>query len=131
MEDLSENLRICVYPGCNQLIYRPNQKFCSLQHKNAYHYQKQKDKYRLYQIPDKKLHRNNEVLKKYFELSRGEEFINQGPLLMDGLDTNLYTRIMKNNETGETLYVLYDHGFVINSSKQIKIHFQNGGFPTI
>ena len=131
MEVQNEEIRRCGCPGCNKPVYRSNKIFCSLQHKNAYHYLELREKNRLYKIPERKLHHNNNVLKKYYGLSRSEAFINQSPLILDGLDTRFYTRTMKNNKTGETLYVIYDFGFVIDSMKQIKIHFHDGGFPII
>jgi hypothetical protein len=50
---------------------------------------------------------------------------------MEGFDSRIFNGIWKVDETGETLHAVYDFGFVMNSSGQIKIYYKDGGFYTI
>ena len=130
METLFEESKRCRY--CDSIVKGRSDKLdCNIQHKNAYHNPRNKIKRLVYKDGDYQLHRNHIVLEKFFEMSKGELFIDQKPLILEGFNSRFYLGTLTDKTTGESLYVIYNYGFVINRSSQIKIYFKNGGFHTL
>ena len=112
---------------CGSIVKgRSDKKDCHIQHKNAYYNPRNKIKRLVYKDGDNQLHRNHIVLEKFFELSRGEFFIDQKPLVLEGFNSRFYLGTLIDKTTSESLYIIYDYGFANNNSSQIKIYFKHG-----
>ncbi|NQU32410.1 MAG: hypothetical protein HQ521_04180 [Bacteroidetes bacterium] len=127
MENLIHEKSRCLY--CSEvLVGRSDKKFCSIEHKNAFSNRQNKEKNGVFRHVDNQLHRNHSVLMKFYELSKGEVPVTQKPLTLLGFNSLFYNGTLNSKTTGEKLFVIYDYGFVINKSLQIKIFYSNGGF---
>ncbi|MEX2410091.1 MAG: hypothetical protein WD607_01755 [Candidatus Paceibacterota bacterium] len=119
MENIKE-IRLCL--NCKApLEGRSDKKFCSLRCKNKYSNANRNKKDLIYKKVDDQLHKNHKVLERFYKLSNGIEFIDQRPLLMEGFNTSYFVGIQKSKTTGDTIYVIYNYGFIINNSHKILI----------
>jgi hypothetical protein len=130
MDNQVNNVGHCLHCG-GILEGRSDKKFCSIRHKNAHHNIQNRQKNVPYKMVDKQLHLNHKVLQKYYELSQGEIYLDEKPLILAGFDSRYFVGILNNQATGEKLHAVYNFGFVMNSSNQIKIYYKDGGFHNI
>lgn len=106
---------------------RSDKLYCSIQCKNAFNNSKNKNELELFKTIDKQLHRNRNVLKKFYDLSIEKDFIGIRPLLFAGFDSSKFTGYHQNDTSREKYYIVYDYVFLIDSSLlKIKIYKRNG-----
>jgi hypothetical protein len=130
MEDLFENQRRCM---SDKVILkgRADKKFCNIKCKNDYHNSINRELQKIFKPDEKKLRKNHSVLKMFYELSHGEEFIQIRPLYQEGFYPRYYIGTMKLNATGEIVYLVYDYAFLYDQKLGIKIFYYEGGFYNI
>jgi hypothetical protein len=130
MEDLFENQRRCQY--CKSILKgRSDKKFCDISCKNAFHNPLNRNLQQKFKNDDRKLHNNYQVLYRFYEHSKGLEFIQLRPLLQEGFDPRFFVGTMRARDTGETVYIVYNYAFYCNQNSGIKIYFNERSFHPI
>ena len=130
MRELNNTSKTC--PQCGgQIIGRSDRRFCASQCKNAWHYAKTKEKDRIFDTVDRVLHKNRDILKRFYQYSQETRYVPMNRFLSRGFDLNYYHRIIMNqNGTGNNLYVIYDFSYVHDHAKGVKI-FYRWMFPSL
>ena len=130
MADLFENQKKCL--PCRCILHgRSDKKFCNLKCKNAYNNARHRKRKNIFSHDDDQMHKNWDVLHKYFEDSKGERFLKIIPLYRQGFNPKFYCGTLIVTETGETVYIIYNYAFTLDKSEQIKIFYKDGGFHNI
>lgn len=130
MADLFENQRFCLY--CKSILKgRSDKKYCNLKCKNSYNNPIYRERQKIFKLEEKKLHKNRAALKMFYELSQDEKFIQIRPLFQEGFDPKYYIGTLRLNDTGETIYLVYDYAFLYDEELEIKIFYNEGGFYDI
>jgi hypothetical protein len=130
MEEQFENQRFCLY---NKVILkgRSDKKFCNLKCKNAYNNPIYREQQKVFIEDEKRLHKNRAVLKKFYEFSNGEEFIQIRPLYQQGFDPRFYTGTLDSKNAEGNVYIIYDYAFLFDQKQGIIIFYDKGGFHNI
>jgi hypothetical protein len=130
MEDLFKDQKRCIFDKAI-IIGRSDKKFCCLKCKNSHNNQINRERAKVFKLDEKMLHKNHGVLKMFYELSEDEKFIDINPLFRQGFDPRYYIGILNVIATGETLYIVYDYGFIYDQKFGLKIFHNEGGFFNI
>jgi hypothetical protein len=127
MEDLFKDQKRCLFDK-TVIKGRSDKKFCSLKCKNSYNNQINRDREKVFDLYEKRLHKNHGVLKMFYELSKDEKFIQITPLYQYGFNPRYYIGTMKYIPTGEIVHIVYDYAFLYDPKQEIKIFYHEGGF---
>ena len=130
MDDLFKDQMRCLY---DKIILkgRSDKKFCNIKCKNDYHNPINRKQNLIFKRDQDKLHKNHKALKMFYDLSQDEVFIQIRPLFQQGFDPCFYIGTLKLNDTGEIIYLVYDHAFLYDKELGIKIFYNEGGFYNI
>jgi len=130
MGNLFENQRCCMY--CKSILKgRSDKKYCNLKCKNAYSNPINREREKIFKSDEKKLHKNHETLKMFYELSHGEVFIQIRPLYQQGFDPRFYTGTLDSKNAEGTVYIIYDYAFLYDQKQGIIVFYDKGGFHNI
>jgi len=130
MAELFENQGRCQY--CSSILKgRSDKKFCNTDCKNAFHNPLNRERQLKLKNDDRILHHNHKVLCRFYEHSKGEEFIPLRPLLQEGFDPQFFIGTMKTRDSGETVYIVYNSAFSYDKKNGIKIYCNERSFHHI
>jgi hypothetical protein len=101
---------------------RSDKKFCNIDCKNSYNNPINRERERTFKVTEKRLRKNHSALKMFYEFSQDEKFLPIKQLYQQGFDPQFYTGTFTLNDSGETVYMVYDFAFLIDQKLGIKIY---------
>ncbi|MCK4817873.1 hypothetical protein KA005_19030 [bacterium] len=123
-----ETNKICLNSGEPILGGRSDKKFSNDLNRSRYHNKKRKEKLRIFKNIDNQLHLNHEILKKNFELSKGEKDISLDYLEKQGFDPKCHLgvpRKLGEDTEPDTIFYSYQHKYRYDrESNSIRISYR-------